>query len=75
MFMILEPMKFFVHTHTQMGLRGGSVGKESTCDAEDWGSIPGSGKSSGVGNGNQLQYSCLGNSMAGYRPWHCNSQI
>ena len=47
----------------KMGLRGGSVGKESTCDAGDWGSISGSGKSSGVGNGNQLQYSCLRNSM------------
>ena len=27
------------------------------------GSIPGSGKSPGVGNGNPLQYSCLGNPM------------
>ena len=26
-------------------------------------SIPGSGRSTGVGNGNPLQYSCLGNSM------------
>ena len=63
MFMILEPMKLIVHTCTQMGLPGGSVSKESTCDAGDWGSISGSGKFSGVGNGNQLQYSCLGNSM------------
>ena len=29
-------------------------------DARDKGSIPGSGKSSGVGNGNPLQYSYLG---------------
>ena len=29
----------------------------------DMGSIPGSGRSPGVGNGNPLQYSCLGNSM------------
>ena len=29
----------------------------------DLGSIPGSGRSSGEGNGNPLQYSCLGNSM------------
>ena len=29
-------------------------------DARDKGSIPGSGRSSGVGNGNPLQYSCLG---------------
>ena len=30
---------------------------------ETWGSIPGSGRSPGVGNGNPLQYSCLENSM------------
>ena len=29
----------------------------------DAGSIPGSGRSPGEGNGNPLQYSCLGNSM------------
>ena len=32
-------------------------------DAEDMGSIPGSGRSPGVGNGNPLQYSCLENSV------------
>ena len=32
-------------------------------DAGDVGSIPGLGRSPGVGNGNPLQYSCLGNSM------------
>ena len=39
---------------------GGSVGKESTCDAGDAvdaGSIPGSGRSPGEGNGNPSQYS------------------
>ena len=35
-------------------------GKESACDAGDVGSIPGSGRSPGEGNGNPLQYSCLG---------------
>ena len=34
-------------------------------DARVMGSIPGSGRSPGVGNGNPLQYSCLGNSMSG----------
>ena len=34
----------------------------------DTGSIPGSGRSSGGGNGNPLQYSCLGNPM-GRGPW------
>ena len=39
-----------------------SDGKESTCNAGDLVSIPGSGRSS-EGNGNQIQYSCLENSM------------
>ena len=42
---------------------GGSDGKESTCNAGDWGSIPGSGRSPGEGNGYPLQYSCLQNPM------------
>ena len=37
--------------------------KESTCNAENVSSIPGSGRSPGEGNGNPLQYSCLGNPM------------
>ena len=44
---------------------GGSNGKESTCNAEDPGSIPGSGRSPGEGNDYTLQYSCLENSMDG----------
>ena len=40
---------------------GGSDNKESACDSGDLGSIPGSGRSPGVGNGNLLQYSCLEN--------------
>ena len=32
-------------------------------DIRDTGSIPGSGRSPGEGNGNSLQYSCLGNPM------------
>ena len=42
-------------------LTGGSVGKEPTCNAGDTDSIPESGRSPGEGNGNPLQYSCLGN--------------
>ena len=45
------------------GFLGGSEGKESACDAGDLGSMTGSGRSSGEGNGNPLQYSCLENSM------------
>ena len=42
---------------------GGSVGKESACNVGDLGSIPGSGRSPGEGNGNPLQYSYLENFM------------
>ena len=42
---------------------GGSNSKESACNAGDPGSIPGSGRCPGEGNGNSLQYSCLENSM------------
>ena len=45
------------------GFPGGSDGKESTCNMGDLGSIPGSGRSPGEGNGNPLQYSCLENLM------------
>ena len=44
---------------------GGSAGKESACNAGDPGSIPGSGRSPGEGNGNPLQHSCLENPMDG----------
>ena len=43
------------------GFPGGSVGKETTCNSRDPGLIPESGRSHGEGNGNLLQYSCLGN--------------
>ena len=42
-----------------------SVNKESACNAGNPGSIPGSGRSAGEGNGNPLQYSCLENPMVG----------
>ena len=40
-----------------MGFPDSSVGKESTCNAGDPGSIPGSGRSPGEGIGYRLQYS------------------
>ena len=46
-----------------MGFPGGSDGKESTCNADDSGSIPGFGRSPGKENGNLLQYFCLENPM------------
>ena len=42
---------------------GGSDGKASAHKAADPGSIPGSERSPGEGNGNPLQYSCLENPM------------
>ena len=39
------------------------VGKESACCAGDLGSIPGSRRSPGEGNGSPLQYSCLENPL------------
>ena len=44
-----------------MGFLGGSDSKESACNVRDLGSIPGSRRSPGGGNGNSLQYSCLDN--------------
>ena len=44
---------------------GSSEVKASACDEGDLGSIPGLGRSSGEGNGNPLQYSCLENPMDG----------
>ena len=49
--------------HRQQGFPGGSDGKESACNAGDLASIPESRRSSGEGNGNPLQYSCLENPM------------
>ena len=48
---------------------GVSDGKASAYNAEDLGSIPGSGRSSGEGNGNPVQYSCLENPMDGGVWW------
>ena len=45
------------------GFPGDSAGKESTCNAGDLGSTPGSGRSSGEGKGSPHQYSGLENSM------------
>ena len=46
-----------------LGLPKWLSGKESASNTGDTGSVPGSGRSPGVGNGNPLQYCCLGNPM------------
>ena len=52
-----------------LGFPGGADGKESVYHAGDLGSIPGSGRSPGEGNGNPLQYSCLENPMDDGGAW------
>ena len=76
----LENWSNLVHTHACMsqyiihltnhidillGFPGGSDGKASAYNAGDLGSIPGSGRSLGEGNGNPLQHSCLENPRDG----------
>ena len=53
----------YVHWIVHQGFPGGSDDKASACNAGDQGSIPGSGRSPGEGNGNLLQYSCLENPL------------
>ena len=48
-----------------MGFPGGSDRKESACNVGDLGSIPGSGRSAGEGNGIPLQYSVVCTSKSG----------
>ena len=50
---------FFNCSEIYIGRSCSSSGEESACNAGDQGSIPGSGRSSGEGNGNPLWYSCL----------------
>ena len=58
-------MTFEKKVKLKLGFRGGSEVKASACNAGDLGSIPGSGRSPGEGNGNPLQHSCLENPMDG----------
>ena len=53
----------FRQQYKSNGFPGGSDGKASVCNAGDPGLIPGSGRSTGEGNGYPLQYSCPENSM------------
>ena len=52
-----------------LGFPGGSEVKAYACNAGDLGLIPGLGRSSGEGNGNPLQYSCLENPMGRGAGW------
>ena len=54
------PLYLNMSYYCLLGFPGGLGGKESVCNVGDPGSIPGSGRSLGEGNG---QYSCLENTM------------
>ena len=64
-FLCLSNILFYTHTHTHThtGFPGGSVVKNLPANSADAGSIPGLGRYPEEGNGNPLQYSCLGNPM------------
>ena len=53
----------WVNLMSSKGFPGGSVVKNIPANAGDAGSVSGLGRSPGEGNGNLLQYSCLGNPM------------
>ena len=57
------PSCFTGESSDLLGFPGGSDSEDSVFSVGDLGSIPGSGRSPGEGNGNPLQYSCLGNHM------------
>ena len=58
-----EPLLWHMACSALYWFPRGSAGKESACDAEVQGPIPGSGRSPGEGNDYLLQYYCLENSM------------
>ena len=53
----------------EISFLGGSEVKASACNVGGLGSIPGSGRSPGEGNGNPLQYPCLEKPMGGGAWW------
>ena len=61
------------HLDLPLGFPDGSMIKNPPANAGDMGSIPGSGRSPGEGNGNPLQYSCLGNPMDREEPGRLQS--
>ena len=64
---IVSPLSEMMIPTKEWGFPGGSVVKKkknsTACNAVDLGLIPGLGRSPGEGNGNPLQYFCLGNPM------------
>ena len=62
-YLAIKGIKYLYMLPYVSGFPGGSNGKVSACNVGDLGSIPGLGRSSGEGNGNPHQYSCLENPM------------
>ena len=58
-----DPPLFYKLRNLRQGFPGGSAVKNPPANVGDMGLIPGLGRSSGEGNGNPLQYSCLENPM------------
>ena len=56
-----ENKDYLMRVNFFKGFPGGSEGKSCACNAGHPGLITGSRRSLGEGNGNSLQYSCLGN--------------
>ena len=66
---IFDPKLSLGNFFIDMDFPGGSDGKASAYNVGDLGSIPGSRRSPGEGNGNPLQYACLENPMDGGAWW------
>ena len=60
---LVQLLEFEDYTWLQWAFPGGAAGKEPACNAGDLGSIPGSGRSHGEGNGNRS------NILAWRIPW------
>ena len=60
-----SPLLYYLEVNPRhhRGFPGGSVSKESACNAGDAGSIPGLRRFPGEGNGSPLQYPCQENPM------------
>ena len=57
----MQPSPAPITSHVSFAI----LASQPKCNAGDSGSVPGSGRSPEEGNGNPLQYSCLGNPMKG----------
>ena len=60
---------YWMVVHAYLELPRWHSDKESVCNAADMASVPGSERYPGEGNGNPLQYSCLGNPKDGGSWW------